>query len=44
MRKRTEHELGHHGAGEDGPGSETVYFPSLSASTFVYKGMLTTPR
>lgn len=44
VRKRTEHELGHHGAGEDGPGSETVYFPSLSASTFVYKGMLTTPQ
>ncbi|MGC5163324.1 glutamate synthase large subunit [Rhodococcus sp. DT1] len=44
VRKRTEHELGHHGPGEDGPGRETVYFPSLSASTFVYKGMLTTPQ
>ncbi|MEE2031697.1 glutamate synthase large subunit [Rhodococcus chondri] len=44
VRKRTEHELGHEGAGKDGPGSETVYFPSLSASTIVYKGMLTTPQ
>ncbi|MGX7730299.1 glutamate synthase large subunit [Rhodococcus sp. 2H158] len=44
VRKRTEHELGREGAGQDGPGSETVYFPSLSASTFVYKGMLTTPQ
>jgi len=44
VRKRTEHELGNKGAGDDGPGSETVYFPSLSASTFVYKGMLTTPQ
>ncbi|MDX5312385.1 MAG: glutamate synthase large subunit, partial [Rhodococcus sp. (in: high G+C Gram-positive bacteria)] len=44
VRKRTEHELGSEGAGQDGPGSETVYFPSLSASTFVYKGMLTTPQ
>ena len=37
-RKRIEHELGpltdHSG----------VYFPSLSARTFVYKGMLTTPQ
>ena len=37
-RKRMEHELGpltdHSG----------VYFPSLSARTFVYKGMLTTPQ
>ncbi|HET8994987.1 MAG TPA: glutamate synthase large subunit [Rhodococcus sp. (in: high G+C Gram-positive bacteria)] len=44
VRKRTEHELGNSGSGQDGPGSETVYFPSLSASTFVYKGMLTTPQ
>ena len=44
VRKRTEHELGNEGSGEDGPGSETVYFPSLSPSTFVYKGMLTTPQ
>ena len=26
------------------PGRETVYFPSLSGQTFVYKGMLTTPQ
>ncbi|MGV9745140.1 glutamate synthase large subunit [Rhodococcus zopfii] len=44
VRKRTEHELGNEGSGKDGPGSETVYFPSLSPSTFVYKGMLTTPQ
>ncbi|MFZ2528040.1 MAG: glutamate synthase large subunit [Rhodococcus sp. (in: high G+C Gram-positive bacteria)] len=44
VRKRTEHELGNLGPGDDGPGSETVYFPSLSPSTFVYKGMLTTPQ
>ncbi|NLG47930.1 glutamate synthase large subunit, partial [Gordonia sp. (in: high G+C Gram-positive bacteria)] len=44
VRKRTEHELGNEGAGQDGPGSETVYFPSLSGQTFVYKGMLTTPQ
>ncbi|MFC9557561.1 glutamate synthase large subunit [Rhodococcus sp. NPDC056960] len=44
VRKRTEHELGSEGAGKDGPGRETVYFPSLSSQTFVYKGMLTTPQ
>ncbi|WP_072690422.1 glutamate synthase large subunit [Rhodococcus marinonascens] len=44
IRKRTEHELGSEGAGQDGPGRETVYFPSLSSQTFVYKGMLTTPQ
>ncbi|MER2221575.1 MAG: glutamate synthase subunit alpha, partial [Rhodococcus sp. (in: high G+C Gram-positive bacteria)] len=44
VRKRTEHELGSEGAGKGGPGSETVYFPSLSGQTFVYKGMLTTPQ
>ncbi|MFD4369549.1 glutamate synthase large subunit [Rhodococcus sp. NPDC058521] len=44
VRKRTEHELGSEGAGQDGPGKETVYFPSLSSQTFVYKGMLTTPQ
>ncbi|BAH51782.1 glutamate synthase large subunit [Rhodococcus opacus] len=44
IRKRTEHELGSEGAGKDGPGRETVYFPSLSSQTFVYKGMLTTPQ
>ncbi|MHC9294621.1 glutamate synthase large subunit [Mycobacterium sp. LTG2003] len=44
MRKRAEHELGTKGPGQDGPGRETVYFPSLSGQTFVYKGMLTTPQ
>ncbi|EME15589.1 glutamate synthase large subunit [Rhodococcus triatomae] len=44
VRKRVEHELGDAGAGEDGPGRESVYFPSLSGQTFVYKGMLTTPQ
>jgi glutamate synthase (NADPH/NADH) large chain len=44
VRKRVEHELGTKGAGQDGPGRETVYFPSLSGQTFVYKGMLTTPQ
>ena len=44
VRKRAEHELGTKGPGQDGPGRETVYFPSLSGLTFVYKGMLTTPQ
>ncbi len=44
IRKRAEHELGSKGPGQDGPGRETVYFPSLSGVTFVYKGMLTTPQ
>ncbi|MGH3633352.1 MAG: glutamate synthase large subunit [Mycobacterium sp.] len=44
VRKRAEHELGTKGPGQDGPGRETVYFPSLSPQTFVYKGMLTTPQ
>ncbi len=44
IRKRAEHELGTKGPGQDGPGRETVYFPSLSGRTFVYKGMLTTPQ
>jgi glutamate synthase domain-containing protein 2/glutamate synthase domain-containing protein 1/glutamate synthase domain-containing protein 3 len=44
LRKRAEHELGTKGPGQDGPGRETVYFPSLSGQTFVYKGMLTTPQ
>src|ERR1700761_5692796 len=44
VRKRAEHELGNKGPGQDGPGRETVYFPSLSGQTFVYKGMLTTPQ
>ncbi|HMS74390.1 glutamate synthase large subunit [Gordonia sp. (in: high G+C Gram-positive bacteria)] len=44
VRKRVQYELGEKGAGQDGPGRETVYFPSLSGKTFVYKGMLTTPQ
>ncbi|GAC57679.1 glutamate synthase large subunit [Gordonia hirsuta DSM 44140 = NBRC 16056] len=44
VRKRVQNELGQHGAGADGPGRETVYFPSLSGQTIVYKGMLTTPQ
>ncbi|AZG46937.1 glutamate synthase large subunit [Gordonia insulae] len=44
VRKRVQAELGTKGAGADGPGRETVYFPSLSGQTFVYKGMLTTPQ
>lgn len=38
VRKRCERELGTKN------GTETVYFPSLSARTMVYKGMLTTPQ
>ncbi|MBB1029784.1 glutamate synthase large subunit [Dietzia sp. SLG310A2-38A2] len=41
VRKRCEHELGSKGPGKGDLGSETVYFPSLSPRTFVYKGMLT---
>ncbi|SKI16457.1 Putative ferredoxin-dependent glutamate synthase [Mycobacteroides abscessus subsp. massiliense] len=44
VRKRIEHELGNHGSGRGSLGEETVYFPSLSGRTFVYKGMLTTPQ
>lgn len=44
VRKRAEHELGNKGPGQDGPGRETIYFPSLSGRTMVYKGMLTTPQ
>ncbi len=44
VRKRVEHELGNKGAGLGAEASETVYFPSLSGRTFVYKGMLTTPQ
>ncbi len=44
IRKRAEHELGTKGPGQDGPGRETVYFPSLSGQTLVYKGMLTAPQ
>ncbi|AZA11823.1 glutamate synthase large subunit [Corynebacterium gerontici] len=38
IRKRCERELGTKN------GEETVYFPSLSSRTIVYKGMLTTPQ
>lgn len=44
IRKRVEHELGKAGAGEGNLGKESVYFPSLSGQTFVYKGMFTTPQ
>ncbi|MFZ2509821.1 MAG: glutamate synthase central domain-containing protein, partial [Gordonia sp. (in: high G+C Gram-positive bacteria)] len=44
VRKRVQYELGEKGAGQDGPGRDTVYFPSLSGQTIVYKGMLTTPQ
>jgi glutamate synthase (NADPH/NADH) large chain len=44
VRKRVEHELGRKGAGRGAQASNTVYFPSLSGRTFVYKGMLTTPQ
>ncbi len=37
VRKRIEHEVG-------GGAAQRVYFPSLSARTIVYKGMLTTPQ
>lgn len=43
-RKRAERELGTKGPGQDGPGRETVYFPSLSGQTLIYKGMLTAPQ
>ncbi|MBI5287719.1 MAG: glutamate synthase large subunit [Chloroflexi bacterium] len=35
FRKRAEHEI---------PGDLSIYFPSLSSRTIVYKGMLTTPQ
>ena len=38
VRKRCERELGSRN------GADTVYFPSLSARTIIYKGMLTTPQ
>lgn len=44
VRKRIEQELGNQGSGRGSLGEETVYFPSLSGRTFVYKGMLTTPQ
>ena len=38
VRKRIEHEIG-------APGAEgSIYFPSLSCRTLIYKGMLTTPQ
>jgi glutamate synthase (NADPH/NADH) large chain len=51
VRKRIEHEI-HVGAVDTSSGTmgratsthEGVYFPSLSARTLVYKGMLTTPQ
>lgn len=44
IRKRIEHELGKSGPGEGTVGKESVYFPSLSGQTFIYKGMFTTPQ
>ncbi|MGW4631432.1 glutamate synthase large subunit [Nocardia sp. NPDC004415] len=44
IRKRIEHELGKSGSGEGAVGKESVYFPSLSGETFIYKGMFTTPQ
>ncbi len=44
IRKRIEHELGKAGPGEGTVGKESVYFPSLSGQTFIYKGMFTTPQ
>ncbi|ALG83325.1 glutamate synthase large subunit [Gordonia phthalatica] len=44
VRKRVQNELGDKGAGQGEAGRETVYFPSLSGQTLVYKGMLTTPQ
>ncbi len=46
VRKRCEHELLGMDAStvEPGSGEPTVYFPSLSSRTLVYKGMLTTPQ
>ena len=41
VRKRCERELGSRAPGVGDPGTESVYFPSLSPRTFVYKGMLT---
>ena len=38
-RKRAEHEVAG-GSDADGPDADGVYFPSLSARTIVYKGML----
>ncbi|MBZ8177432.1 glutamate synthase large subunit [Corynebacterium sp. 3HC-13] len=38
IRKRCSHELGYT------DGEPTIYFPSLSSRTIVYKGMLTTPQ
>ncbi|MEO9224666.1 MAG: glutamate synthase large subunit, partial [Acidimicrobiales bacterium] len=45
IRKRTEHEITINGRASVMQGGEpSVYFPSLSCRTFVYKGMLTTPQ
>src|ERR1700743_1268683 len=40
-RKRSEHELGTKGPGQDGPGRENVYLPRLFGQTMVYKGSRT---
>jgi len=43
VRKRVEHELRLADPDADGPATG-IYFPSLSARTIIYKGMLTTPQ
>ncbi|WP_052666830.1 glutamate synthase large subunit [Nitriliruptor alkaliphilus] len=43
LRKRIEHEIGT-GAPAAGDTANTVYFPSLSGRTLVYKGMLTSTQ
>ncbi len=47
VRKRIEHEVGAGSPGSEvavDAGDGSVYFPSLSARTLIYKGMLTTPQ
>ena len=41
LRKRIEHEVG---GSADASGDTAVYFPSFSARTLIYKGMLTVPQ
>jgi glutamate synthase (NADPH/NADH) large chain len=47
VRKRIEHEVGAGAPGSEvaaDAGEGSVYFPSFSARTLIYKGMLTTPQ
>src|SRR5688500_5943383 len=41
LRKRIEHEVG---GSADASGDTSVYFPSFSCRTLIYKGMLTVPQ